>query len=129
MKKLLFALPFLLLGVTGCSNTLLGAAAKLKAKDITSITLSVYSEPSDKKYVVTDENLEDVATKLLSLHVTTKRAACKCISTERFYVTTENASYTIDEYAFYGSDKWINYRTSEEAYDDLVKYALERAER
>ena len=127
MKKVLFALPFLIFGIAGCSHTTLGVASGLTAKKVTSITLTYYSSQGNQTFVVLDEYLADVAKNLLNLGINRETQQCKCRSLYQFTLTTKNATYLCDAYSFSGENVGIYYTCNAEDYDTIVSYTIERS--
>ncbi len=129
MKKLLFALPFLLFSVAGCSyESTIGRVSKLKYKDIVSITLNGRSKRETITYTVLDEKVEETAKKLLGLRITVVRDPCKCDSPYKFTITTaSDVTYRFGAYSFTDNDKYIYYTTTETRFSELVNYTIERS--
>lgn len=127
MKKVLFALPFLALSISGCARSSLGFAATLSVKEITSITVTYRFGENPETYVVSEEHITDVAKNILNMPIERHASPCKCISSYWFELKTASTTYTLDAYIFSGGSKVIYYEIDEDSYATVVNYAIDRA--
>ena len=129
MKKLLFALPFLLFSVTGCSSKpTIGSASKITIKDIVSLSLEgngLETNYQDVKYDIPEEYKAKIVKEILNLKVEILESHCRCISEYHFNLVTEQATYYVDEYGLAGEDKEIFYAADHDSYQSIVNYVLE----
>ena len=128
MKKLIFALPFLLFSMTGCSsNTTIGKAAGLKAKDVIWISVVETWSTDPERYVLADEYIEEFAPQLLNMPIKRTSSPCKCISKYSFDIIVKEKSYRFHAYAFHNDNKAFYYTTDDANYESLLNYVIERA--
>ncbi len=127
MKKLIFALPFLLFSITGCSNTTVGKVTKLPFKEVTSITIEEAAPGGPNTYVVSDEYVTEIASKISNFSIEVLSSPCKCFHPFTFKLTISETTYRFNAYSFEGGGIEIYCECDIAAYEDLVHYAIERS--
>ena len=136
MKKILFTLPVLLIGITACpkeKNTTIGKLSKLKVSDISEIILvdrGLRTVINNTEYKVSEEYLSSIAEQILNYEIELTEEICECSKYYYFKLFAGEDRYEFGQHSFtsYVKNKTYHYKNIEQdKYFEFVNYTKERS--